>query len=84
MMPRWGEKYEIEIEVISKPKAEFHTDEYYALDLPAAPAIVVGEEIIVEGSDVDENTVESAICGALGLPSPEASKKSIRDKLFGK
>lgn len=34
MMPRLGEKYEIEIMVISKPKAEFHTDEYYALDLP--------------------------------------------------
>jgi hypothetical protein len=84
MMPRLGEKYEVEIKTVSKPKAEFHTDEYYALDLPAAPAIMVGEEIIVEGSDVDENTLEAAICGALGLPSQEAPKKSIRDKLFGK
>jgi hypothetical protein len=84
MMPRLGDKYEIKIETVSKPKAEFHTDEYYALDLPVAPAITVGEEIVVEGSDIDEHTVEAAICGALGLPSPEAPKKSIRDKLFGK
>lgn len=84
MMPRLGDKYGIEIETVSKPKAEFHTDEYYALDLPVAPAVMVGEEIVVEGSDIDEHTVEAAICGALGLPSPEVPKKSMRDKLFGK
>jgi hypothetical protein len=44
MMPRLGETYDIEIEIISKPKAEFHTDEYYALDLPAAPAIMAGKK----------------------------------------
>jgi hypothetical protein len=84
MMPGLGDKYEIEIETVSKPKAEFHTDEYYALDLPTAPAIMVGEEIVVEGSDIDDHTVEAAICGTLGLPSPEVPKKSMRDKLFGK
>jgi hypothetical protein len=84
MMPRVGDKYEIEIAAISKPKAEFHTDEYYALDLPVAPAVMVGDEIVVEGSDIDDHTVEAAICGALGLPSPEPPKKSISDKLFGR
>jgi len=36
MMPRLGQKYEIEIETISKPKAEYQTDEYFELDLPVA------------------------------------------------
>jgi hypothetical protein len=83
MMPRLGDKYEVELETLSKPKAEFHTDEYYALDLPAAPAVMVGEEIIVEGSDVDEHIVETAICGALGLPEPVPPKRGLRDRLFG-
>ncbi len=83
MMPRLGDRYEIEMETVSKPKAEFHTDEYYALDLPTAPAIMVGEEIIVEGSDIDAHAVDVAICAALGLPPPEAPRKSFKDKLFG-
>jgi len=83
MMPRLGDKYEVEMETVSKPKDEFHTDEYYALDLPAAPAVMVGEEIIVEGTDVDEQIVETAICRILGLPEPVPPKKGIRDRLFG-
>ena len=84
MMPRLGDRYDIEIETVSKPKAEFHTDEYYALDLPVAPAIMVGEEIVVEGTDVEEHAVETAICTALGLPEPEERKKGLKDRLFGK
>jgi len=53
-MPRLGNKYEIEIEVTSKPKGDYLTDEYFALDLPVAPAVMVGEEIITEGKDVDD------------------------------
>ena len=37
MMPRLGAKYDIDIETISKPIAEYQTDEYFELDLPAAP-----------------------------------------------
>jgi hypothetical protein len=84
MMPRLGERYDIEIEAVSKPKAEFHTDEYYALDLPVAPAIMVAEEIVVEGTDIDDHTVESTICRALGLPEPDPPKKGLKDRLFGK
>ncbi len=55
-MPGLGAKYDIEFETISKPIAEYNTDEYFELDLPGAPAVMVGEEIVVEGSDVsDEN-----------------------------
>jgi hypothetical protein len=61
MIPGLGEKYEIEIETIAKPKDEYMTDEYFELDLPAAPAVMVGEEIVVEGSDVSEEELESVI-----------------------
>jgi len=84
MMPRLGEKYDIEIETISKPIAEYNTDEYFELDLPVAPAVMVGEEIVVEGSDVSDENLENVICEHLGLPPPQPQKKSILDRLVGR
>jgi hypothetical protein len=81
-MPGLGEKYEIEIETISKPKAECMTDEYFELDLPIAPAVMLGDEIIVEGSDVSDKDLEYAICRRLGLPKPLRSKAGIVRGLF--
>jgi len=68
MMPGLAEKYDIEVEITLKPKPEYLTDEYFALDLPVAPAVMVGEEIITEGKDVEDYKVEAAICRHLGLP----------------
>ena len=82
MMPRLGEKYAVDIEVASKPKADYQTDEYFELDLPVAPAVMVGEEIVVEGSDVDPFDLESAICRQLNLPLPEKERKGILNRLF--
>ena len=62
-----GEKYDIDIETMSKPKAEYVTDEYFELDLPVAPAVMVGEEIVVEGSDVSQYEIEAEICKQLNL-----------------
>jgi hypothetical protein len=84
MMPRLGEKYDIEIEITSKPKPEYLTDEYFALDLPVAPAIMVGEEIVTEGKDVDDHPVEVEICRQLGLPALEEEKKGVMGRLFNK
>ena len=82
-MPRLGEKYQdIEIEVTSKPIAEYQTDEYFELDLPTAPAVMVGEEIVVEGSNVSQEKVEAVICRHLGLPEPEPEKKGFLGRLF--
>jgi hypothetical protein len=82
MMPRLGATYDIEIEVNSRPKAEYLTDEYFAFDLPVAPAIMVGDEIVIEGKDVDDYTVEAAICRQLGLPEPQ--KQGVMARLFKK
>ncbi|MBI4644834.1 MAG: hypothetical protein HY790_13555 [Deltaproteobacteria bacterium] len=83
MMPRLGQKYDIEIETMSKPIAAYQTDEYFELDLPAAPAVMVGEEIVVEGTDVAEDKLEAVICQHLGLPAPEPRKKGFLGRLFG-
>ncbi|MCG8635589.1 MAG: hypothetical protein MI863_17270 [Desulfobacterales bacterium] len=81
-MPRLGKTYEIEIEVTSKPKSEYNTDEYFDLDLPVAPAIMVGDEIVTEGKDVSEETLEAVICRQLELPPPK--KKGFLDRLTGR
>ena len=82
MMPGLGEKYDIEIETISKPVAEYNTNEYFELDLPVAPAVMVGDEIVVEGTDISQENLESAICRHLGLPEPIIDKKGIINSLF--
>jgi hypothetical protein len=84
MMPRLGQKYAVEIETVSKPIADYQTDEYFELDLPAAPAVMVAEEIVVEGADVAEAQLEAVICQHLGLPMPEPEKSGFWKRLFGK
>ncbi len=84
MMPRLGKKYEIEMEVMSKPIAEYNTDEYFELELPVAPAIMVDDEIVVEGSDVAEDKLENVIRAHLGLSPLEPEKKGVLGRLFGR
>ena len=76
------EKYAVKIETISKPNAEYLTDEYFELDLPVAPAVMVGDEIVVEGSDVAQYEIEAAICRHLNLPLPAKREKSFLKKIF--
>lgn len=83
-MPGLGARYDIEIETIEKPNDEYMTDEYFELDLPMAPAVMVGEEIVVEGADVHQEKLEEVICNHLGLQPPEPVKKGIIDRLLSK
>lgn len=61
MAPGLGEKYGIEVEIISRPREAYKSEEYARLGLPAAPAIMIGEEIIVQGKDISEEELEAAI-----------------------
>ncbi|MEE4241036.1 MAG: hypothetical protein V2I36_06195 [Desulfopila sp.] len=79
-MPRLGKKYPVEVDVTTIPKSEYETDEYFAFDLPVAPAVMVGDEIVVEGTDVSDHQLESCICRQLGLPEPE--KKGFLSRLL--
>jgi len=84
MAPRLGAKYPIEIEMTSKPRAEYSSPQYMELDLPAAPAVMVGEDVVAEGSDVGEHELEGAICRQLGLPEPAPRKEGVLGRLFKK
>jgi hypothetical protein len=85
MLPRLGEKYDIEVETISKPHAEYKTAEYLKLGFPPAPAAMVGEEVVVQGPNLSEDQVEAAIRRHLGLPDlPQEASKGFLDRLFKK
>lgn len=68
MMPRLGALYDLTLKCWQSPRPEYLADDYFALDLPVAPAIMVGAEVVTEGSDVEGEVVEAAIRRQLGLP----------------
>lgn len=49
MISRLGEKYDVEIDTISRPLGEYNSHEYSQLNLPKAPAIIV-EFVIVDNT----------------------------------
>ncbi|MDF1594080.1 MAG: 4Fe-4S binding protein [Desulfobacterales bacterium] len=55
----------------TEPRAEYTTAEYLKSVWPKAPAIMVGDEIVVQGADFSEEKLESAICRHLGLKAKE-------------
>ena len=50
------------------------TDEYFELDLPVAPAVMVADEIVVEGTDVSKSKLEKVIKRHLGKDCPVSSE----------
>lgn len=80
MIPRLGKTYDIDFEVMERPKEEYMTDDYFELDLPVAPAVMVGDEIVVEGSDIAEEKLEAIIHRHLGIEPPR--DKGFFGKLF--
>jgi len=66
VLSRLGEKYKLEIETISRPREYFRTTEYIASGLPAAPAIMLGDELLIQGGPISEEALESAIRRHLG------------------
>lgn len=68
MLPRLGEKYDLDIETISRTRESYRTTEYRASGLPAAPALLLGDELLVQGSTISEESLESMIRRHLGKP----------------
>ena len=60
-MPRLGQKYAIEIETISKPIADYQTDEYFELDLPTAPAVMVATDGDMKRGEILPNASGNAL-----------------------
>jgi len=77
VVPGLGEKYGIEVEIISKPRETYQSEEYARLGLPAAPAVMIGEEVIARGSDMSEEQLEAAIRRHLAQYGQETRKISF-------
>ena len=69
-MPRLGQKYNLDVEVISKSRDEYQAEEYRASGLPAAPAVMVDDEIAGQGAGISEEKLEEVIRSHLGLKTP--------------
>jgi hypothetical protein len=61
MIPGLGGKYCITVEVISKPREEYVGEAYSKLGLPIAPAIMIGDQVLVEKSDITQENLNLAI-----------------------
>lgn len=61
MLPRLGARTDLAIEVITKTRSEYQTLDYAKLGLPKAPAIMIDDDVIVEGQTIDERELENLI-----------------------
>ena len=50
------------------------------MTLPVAPAVMVGDEIVVEGSDISDEKLEEIICKHAGIPLPDPRKRDSLDE----
>ncbi len=71
MAPRLDVKYPIEIQLRSNPRAHYQSPQYLESGLPAAPAIMVGDEVVIQGSDIGQDELEKAICRHLDPLKPQ-------------
>ncbi|MBM3302873.1 MAG: hypothetical protein FJY85_23360, partial [Deltaproteobacteria bacterium] len=61
--------------------AEYQSVAYLELDLPAAPAVMVVDEVVVEGSDIAEEDLVAAIRQELGMPPGTEEERYHRSAL---
>lgn len=61
MIPGLGDNYGITVEVVSKPREEYADESYSRLGLPAAPAIMIDDHVLVEKSDISQEDLEAGI-----------------------
>ena len=71
-MPRLGAKYDLKVETVSKSREAYQAETYVATGLPAAPAVMVENEIAAQGPSLSNEGVEAVIRRHLGLPPGEA------------
>ena len=71
-MPRLGAKYDLEVETVSKSREAYQAESYVASGLPAAPAVMVENELAAQGPSLSDAGVEAVIRRHLGLPPGEA------------
>jgi hypothetical protein len=65
MLPRLGTKFDLPVEVVSRPREAYQSLTYADLNLPKAPAIMLGGEVLVAGRDIGEEDLEAMIRQAM-------------------
>jgi hypothetical protein len=61
MLPRLGAKYNLKIEMVTKSRQDYSTAEHLSSGQPKAPALMLGDELLIQGCPINEETLESAI-----------------------
>ena len=64
-----GEKYETEVETVSRSREEYQSEGYKALGLPSAPAVMVEDEVAAQGPEISAEKLEAVIRRHLEMPS---------------
>ena len=67
-MPRLGQKYALEVETVSQSREAYQAEAYVASGQPAAPAVMVENEIAGQGASLSEEGLDRVIRRHLGLP----------------
>lgn len=67
-MPRLGAKYDLEVETVSKSREAYQAAAYVATGLPAAPAVMVENELAAQGPSISDEGMEVVVRRHLGLP----------------
>lgn len=62
-----GEKYDMNVETVSKSREEYQSKAYQASGLPPAPAVMVDNEVAAQGPEISEQGIEAVIRKHLGL-----------------
>ena len=66
------QKYALEVETVSQSREAYQAESYAAKGLPAAPAVMVENELAGQGPNLSEEGVERVIRRHLGLPPLDA------------
>lgn len=77
MIPGLGKKYNLEIETISKTRDAYRTAEYQATGLPIAPAVMLDDELLIQGAPISQEALESAIRRRLAANDDGRSCKPV-------
>ncbi len=68
MLPRLGALEGVKAETTSLPREEYKSDSYRQSGLPAAPAIMIDDEIVTQGQDMTESHLLELLSTRLTRP----------------
>lgn len=56
----------VKIEITSLPREEYRSDAYRRSGLPAAPAIMIDDEVVTQGQDISGDNLRQLLAAHLG------------------